>query len=252
LRLHKTGTVKKLVTLGEYSLDVTVDRVLGKLETGRPDVRFGGDRVALALPIKLASGTGQATIGFHWRGKSLSGTVCGDLDITRVVSGSVKPDSYPVRGELVLSSSSQQILASPRFPVVKVRLRVVPSAASWAAVQKIVDDKEGVCGFVLDKVNVLKLVRELIDRGFEVRLPTEKVKPVAVPVGIEPTMTVRGQEVALGITVGGLAITPQSLWLGATVRVLSEEERRALAARERAEAEKAAGARAPRNRKPGA
>jgi hypothetical protein len=239
LKLRKSGTLKKIVTLGDYSLDVTIDRVVGRLETGKPDVRFGGDKVTLALPIRIASGTGQATVAFSWRGSSLGGAVCGDLDITRVVSGRVRPDSYPLRGELALSSTPRQILLSPRLPVVRLKLHVDPSAASWAAVQKVVDDERGVCGFVLDRVDVVKIVRGLIDRGFDVRLPTEKVKAVAVPVGIEPTMSVRGQPVALGITVGGLAITPQSLWLGAWVKVLTEEERLALAAREKAQAERA-------------
>lgn len=234
LKARKSGTLKKIVTLGDYSLDVTIDRVVGRLETGRPEVRFGGDKVALALPIRIASGTGQATIAFRWRGTRLAGAVCGDLDITRVVSGKVRPESYPVRGELALSSTPRQILLSPRFPVVRLRLRVEPSAASWGALQKVVDDQRGVCGFVLDRVNVVQIVRGLIERGFDVRLPTEKVKAVAVPVGIEPTMSVRGQQLALGITVGGLAITPQSLWLGARVKVLTETERLELAAREKA------------------
>ena len=62
---------------------------------------------------------------------------------------------------------------------------------------------------------MLKLVRGLVEKGFDVRLPTEKIKPMAVPVGIEPTMNVRGSKVALDIDIGGLAITEHALWLGA-------------------------------------
>ena len=42
---------------------------------------------------------------------------------------------------------------------------------------------------------------------------------MAVPVGIEPTMEVRGEPVALGIRIGGLAITEHVIWLGAHVSV---------------------------------
>jgi hypothetical protein len=72
---------------------------------------------------------------------------------------------------------------------------------------------------VLDKVNVLKIVQGLIDRGFNVRLPTEKIKPMAIPVGIEPSMDVKGRKVELGIKVGELAITGDMIWLGAHVSV---------------------------------
>ena len=78
----------------------------------------------------------------------------------------------------------------------------MPSPESWAAVQKILDDKEGVCGFVLDKVDIAGVLEGLIAKGFNVRLPTEKIKPMAVPVGIAPTMNVRGEPVTIEVKVG--------------------------------------------------
>jgi hypothetical protein len=42
---------------------------------------------------------------------------------------------------------------------------------------------------------------------------------MAIPVGIEPTMQVRGKKVELGIKVGELAITDKMIWLGAEIRV---------------------------------
>jgi hypothetical protein len=219
LRVRKSGTVKKVVTLGEYALDVHIEKVQGRLKTGKPDVRFGGNKVSIALPVTVASGGGKATIRFKWDGKNVSGAVCGDLDVEQAVTGKVKPGSYPVAGALLLTASSQQIMAAPKFPPIKVNLKIDPSPESWAAVQKIIDDKEGACGFVLDKVDVLKIVRGLIDRGFNVRLPTEKIKPLAVPVGIEPTMSVLGQPMALEIKVADLTITEDMIWLGAQLRV---------------------------------
>ena len=230
LRVRKSGTVKKVVTLGEYALDVHIEKVAGRLKTGKPDVRFGGNKISIALPITVASGGGKATIRFKWDGKNVSGAVCGDMDIEQTVTGKVKPDSYPVSGALMLTAGAEQILAAPKFPPIKVNLKIDPSPESWAAVQKIIDDKEGACGFVLDKVDVLKIVRGLIDRGFNVRLPTEKIKPMAVPVGIEPEMNVHGQTVALGIKVAGLAITEDMIWLGAELKVdLPKDSVKALA-----------------------
>jgi hypothetical protein len=217
LKVHKAGTVKKVVTIGDYDLNVVIDEVSGKLETGLPKVTFGGNKITVALPVHVVSGSGDATIDFAWDGKNVSGAVCGDLQLKRKVDGTVKPDSYPVSGTLLLTSTARQILASPKFPVIKVKLKVVPSPASWATVQKILDDQHGICGYVLDKVNIPGVLDGLIGKGFDVRLPTEKLKALAVPVGIAPTMTVRGEPLTIDVKVGKLAITEQMIWLGADV-----------------------------------
>jgi len=221
LKVKKHGRVKKVVTLGEYDLDVLINRVSGRLKTGKPDVTFGGNKVILALPVRVASGSGRATIHFKWDGKNVAGATCGDVEVTREVSGGVRPDTYPVSGGLVLTATAQEILAEPRFPLIKVNLKVNPSQESWDSVQKILDEKEGVCGYVVDKVNIRGILERLVNKGFNVRLPTEKIKAMAVPVGIEPTMQVRGQPVALGIKLGQLAITEQMIWLGANVSVVT-------------------------------
>ena len=219
LKVRKAGKIKKVVAIGEYDLSVVLEEVTGKLQTGKAEVGFGGNRITLALPVRVASGTGDATIDFKWDGKNVSGAVCGDMEIHQKVSGRVKPDSYPVSGGLLLTATTRQILATPKFPEVKVNLKVEPSAVSWAAVQKILDDKEGVCGFVLDKVNIAGALEGLIGKGFDVRLPTEKIKPMAIPVGIAPTMTVRGEPLTIVVKVGNLAITEHMIWLGADVRL---------------------------------
>ncbi len=217
LKVKKTGNVKKVVSIGQYDLQVKIHKVTGKLKTGKPDVTFGGNKVSLELPVRVVSGSGRATIDFKWDGKNVSGAVCGDMEITQEVSGGVKPASYPVAGALVLSATTREILASPQFPMIKVNLKVEPSKESWSAVEKILADKEGVCGYVVEKVNVLKIVQALIDKGFNVRLPTEKIKPLAVPVGIAPTLKVRDQTVTVSVKVGKLAITEAMIWLGADV-----------------------------------
>jgi hypothetical protein len=219
LRVRRRGSVRRVITLGDYDLRVTVNRVVGTLRPGPPTVTFGGNQVALAMPLSIAAGTGTATITFAWDGRNVSGAVCGDMTVTQVVTGAVRPRTYPVSGRLRLTSTASQILIEPQLPPLRVNLGVVPSDQSWQAAQKILDDKTGLCGFVLDRVNVMRHVQRLIDRGFNVRLPTERVKPLALPVTIDPTMTVRGAPVALGIRVGGLAITEHAIWLGAHVAV---------------------------------
>jgi hypothetical protein len=217
LKVKKTGTVKKVITLGEYDLKVEINEVTGRLKTGTPQVTFGGNQVALSLPVRVASGTGNADIAFKWDGKSVSGAVCGDMEVTQTVAGRVKPDEYPVAGALQLTATGREILASPKFPVVRINLKVEPSAESWAAVQQILDSKGGVCGFVVDKVDIRGVLERLIAKGFNVRLPTEKIKPMAIPVGIAPTMKVRDETVRIEVKVSNLAITEHMIWLGADV-----------------------------------
>jgi len=219
LKVNKKGDVKKVVTIGHYELAVVIAEVVGRLKTGKPKVTFGGNRIALSLPVTVASGTGNANINFKWDGKNVSGMVCGDMEVNEDVEGSVKPDSYEVAGALELTATARQILAAPKFPVVKVNLKVEPSAESWADVQKILDDKGGVCGYVVDKVDIRGVIEGLVGKGFNVRLPTEKIKPMAIPVGIAPTLKVRDETVKIGVKVGHLVITEQMIWLGADVKL---------------------------------
>ena len=83
IKAHVAKTVKKVVTIGEFVLDVDIHEVTGKLQPGRPDVRFGGNQVSMSLPVKRQRrDTAQATIHFVWDGKNVAGVTCGDMDIT--------------------------------------------------------------------------------------------------------------------------------------------------------------------------
>ena len=156
--MNKTGTVKKVVTLGQYELHVLIKRVTGRLKTGKPTVTFGGNQVSLSMPVTVASGSGNANIEFNWDGKGMSDAVCGDLKVNQDVTGGVKPASYPVSGTLVLTATAEQILAQPKFPLIKINLKIDPSDESWAAVQKILDDQEASAA-KSSQVSILKIVR---------------------------------------------------------------------------------------------
>ncbi len=219
LKVRKTGSVRRVVTLGDYDLTVTVHQVRARLHAGTPRLTFGSNRVAIVLPVSIASGSGRADVDFLWDGRTLGGAVCGDMHLTQAVTGTVAPRDYRLRGALHLEATDTEIIVRPQLPRLRVRIDVSPSATSWAAAQKVLDDRRGLCGFVLDRVNVLEAVERLIARGFNVRLPTEKVPSMALPVRVEPTLLVGGEPVALGIRVGDLTITEQAIWLGAYVSV---------------------------------
>lgn len=215
LRIRKQGSVRRIVTLGEYDLRVRITRVTAQLAAGTPDLRFGGNQVRLTLPVRVASGAGSAAVDFQWDGRNIGSAVCGDMEMREVVTGTVVPATYRLSGTLLLSTTEDAIMVTPRLPSLRVKIRVRPSPASWALVQKVLDDKHGVCGFVLDRVNIRESLEGLFARGFDVRLPIERVKPLALPVGLARTMEVRGTSVAMDVTDGGLTITDQMIWLGA-------------------------------------
>lgn len=215
LRIRKQGSVRRIVTMGEYDLQVRITRVTAQLAAGTPDLRFGGNQVRLALPVRVASGSGSAAVDYQWDGRNLGSAVCGDMQMQEVVTGTVVPATYQLSGTLLLSSTEDAIIVTPRLPSLRVKIRVQPTQASWDLVQKVLDDKRGVCGFVLDRVNIRESLEELFARGFDVRLPIEKVKPLALPVGIARTMDVRGTPVTMDVTDGGLTISDQMIWLGA-------------------------------------
>lgn len=214
IRFRSTGTVRKVVTLGHWTLEITVNRVSATLRTRKPDMRFGGNIVRVSLPLELAKGSGKATVHFRWDGRNVSGAICGDLAITREVDGTVAPVSVPATGSVHFAAVADRIVATPHFPPTTVHLLVRPTEESWKEFQEILDAKRGVCGFVLDRVDIRKAVESILTRGLDVRLPTERLGPMAIPVMIEPSITVRGQPMSVAIRLSHLTITEEMIWLG--------------------------------------
>ncbi len=226
LQVRRQGDVRRVVTLGEYDLSVTVMRVAARLTTGVPDIEFGGNRLSLALPVRIASGTGSAAIDFRWSGSAVGGAVCGDLPLKEIVTGTVRPATYRLSGTLHLSRTDDAILLTPRFPPLRIVVRVTPSKASWDLVQKTLDAAGGLCGFVLDRVDIRGALEEFLATGFTVRLPTERFQSFALPAGIASTLTIRGTPIQFASTDGSLTITDDMIWAGANVTLASVEPQR--------------------------
>lgn len=219
--VRRTGTIRRRITLGDYDLRITVNRVTATMAAGAPALTFGGNRIAARLPLRLAAGTGQATVQFGWDGRAVAGAVCGDMTVMETVTGRVVPRTYPVAGALHLEMGDDGLVLRPRLPKLTLHVDVEPSEASWTAVQKVLDSKRGLCGVILDRVDVLGAVRKVIAKGFDVRVPTDRAKPIALPIGLEPTLMVRGTPLSLSIRIAELSLTPDALWLGASVATAS-------------------------------
>lgn len=219
IRVRRQGAVRRVIHLGDYTLVVRVMQVAARLAAGTPDLRFGGDQVRLTMPVRVSAGSGSAEVDFLWTGRKVGGAVCGDMHVIEVVTGTVIPATYRLSGTLRLTTTDEAILVTPRLPALRVKVRVEPSKPSWDLLQRTLDSQGGLCGFVLDRVNIRGALEGLLAKGFDVRVPTEKVRPVALPVGIARTLTVRGTPVDLDVKAGGLTITKDMIWLAADVNV---------------------------------
>lgn len=228
IKAHVAKSVKKVVKVGEFVVDVDITEVVGRLEPGRPDVNFGQDSISMSLPIEIVEGRGEAMIHFVWNGKNVADLACGDLDITQKVSGDVIPASYNVSGALTLKIRGRDVVGSLAFPETKLRVRVKASKESWDAIRAILDEKRGVCGWVLDKVDVPKLLTNLTEvKGFNVRLPVDKIRPFVVPAGVRDSVEVGDKILFVEGKTNLLRIDPDAVWYSASVslrRVSGAEE----------------------------
>lgn len=220
LKAHIAKPLKKGITIGTYVLDVDIQEVVGTLKPGTPRIEFGGNRVAMTLPVDVDKGTGRAIIHFVWDGKNVAGVTCGDLDVTQPVDGNVVPSSYVVSGSLKMDLRGNRIVCVPAFPETKVRLRVEPSRASWAAVDSIINLRGGMCGWVLDRVDIPAVLQRLVnEKGFNVKLPVHKIQSFTLPAGVRDTVTVAGRSISLSTRTNSLRIDPDAIWYSADVAV---------------------------------
>jgi len=218
IKAHVAKSVKKVVKVGEFVLDVDVKEVTGKLRPGTPEMKFGADSISMALPIEVAEGHGEAVLHFVWDGKRMADVTCGDMDITQSVSGDVIPASYVVTGALRMRVRGRDAVGVFSFPETKLRLRVKPSKESWAAIDSILDEKNAVCGWVLDKVDVPKLLTNIVEeKGINVKLPLDKIKPFAFPAGVRDSVHVGARVLFVDAKANQIRIDPDAIWYSATV-----------------------------------
>jgi len=224
LKVHKEGQVrvKMLVskrTVGKFVLDVKIHQVQGVLRPGKPEVVFGRNRVSVGLPVRLATGKGDADLRLQWDSKGLAANaVCGDVDVTKAVTGGVVPQDYRLGGAFKIASSGNSVTLSPDFPEeLKVRIFVDPSEQAWQAVDEVVNEQRAGCEKTLDKIDMRKILGNLLGRGFNVKIPQKVIKPVRLPAGLKQSLEIQGLKLALQVKPTGLFVAGDRLWYGADI-----------------------------------
>jgi len=223
IKAHVAKKVKKIITIGEFVVDVDIHEVIAHLEPGQPKVDFGNNIVSMSLPVKVREGHGKATVHFLWNGKNVADLTCGDMDVTRTLTADVIPARYVVAGRLKLAITENKVVCSPVFPETRVRIKVEPTKASWAAIDSLLAEKHGVCGWVLDKVDVPTLLAGIVEeKGFNVKLPINKIRPFMLPGGVTDSVQVGDRTILVSTKMNTIRIDPDAIWYGADVALQSQ------------------------------
>ena len=204
-------------TVGAYDLDVVLDKVHGRLQPEVPTLSFGGDTIRMSVPVRVAAGTGIARVTASWKSKGIAGPVCGDLSVSRDVTGQVRARTYVALGHIVLSATDGRINADPAFPDLAMRLFIDPSKSSVAALDSVLATKRGLCAFAVEKVRVSERILELVGHGFNVKIPQRFFRPIRLPVAVQTEVPVGRHSVPLKVTPSALLVTPSTVWIAASV-----------------------------------
>jgi hypothetical protein len=211
------------ITPGAYKLHLKLHEVRALLKPGAPNLAFKGNRLAISLPVALAEGQGRATLDLDWTSRGIGSAVCEDFQVSLPVTGRVKPASYAVNGAFVLKVEDGALVAKPELRDLMVHLAVDPSAETWKAVDGVIAERSWKCEKVLGAINLPRVLKGVLDKGFDVRVPASLVKTIRLPAAVEQSVTLEDRTYALSGEPVDLRITPDLLWFGARVRAAAGE-----------------------------
>jgi hypothetical protein len=214
----KAKMVFRKGTVGHIDLEVDIHEIRGLLKPGEPKLDFGGNRIAITLPVSVASGEGKATLHAKWDSKGIANAVCGDVEVHPGVSGTVVPTDYAIAGAFAFSVEGQKLVLQPDFGDLQVRIFVKASEESWKVVEEVVQERGKVCRMALDKVDLRAQLEKVLAKGFNVKIPKKIFKPIRLPAGVEKSLEMQGVRLTLQVEPIGMVVTPDRIWYGAEVR----------------------------------
>jgi hypothetical protein len=223
MNVHKEGEVSAKVLfskrkVGEFILDVHIEEARALVRPASPTLTFQERRIGIALPFALASGDGRVRLRFAWDSKGLvANVVCGDLDVTKVVTGRVVPQQYEVEGSFGLAVDGNALVLTPEFPELAVRLFVEPTEQAWKVVDEVMADQRAGCRKALEKIDIKKILGKILGKGFNIKIPPKILRPIHLPAGLRQSLSVQGVKVSLDLRTTDLEVSGERLWYGADV-----------------------------------
>jgi hypothetical protein len=203
-------------TLGRLDLRADIHEIHAALRPGAPEIAFGDRRVALTLPVRAVEGSGRATLHVRWNSTGLAGVVCGDLD--EHVQVSVVPADYRLGGTFLLATQGHDLVLTPDFDHLDVRLVLKPGDETWKFVDQVVAGRGAVCRAALERLDPRAQIEKLLAKGFKARIPKKIFKPVRLPAGLQRSLELQGVRLTLQVVPTGLSIDDDRIWYGAEVR----------------------------------
>jgi hypothetical protein len=225
LKLSKSDEVQARVlfsrrTVGQFVLDVSIPELVSTLRLRQATVSFAKNaknRLGVSLRAALLEGGGVARVQLQWDSRGMANAICGDIDVTRELRGAVVPAEYLVQGGFDAAAHGGAIVLRPRFGEVALTVRVRPSEDAWIAVDSIVDQQSGLCRAALRRADVKTRLREMLERGFTVKLPERLFREIRLPAGVQQSLELQGATLLLSVKPVGLVVGPQRIWYGADV-----------------------------------
>jgi hypothetical protein len=212
-------------SVGRFLLSVHVHELRAVLRPGRPRLRFGAERLGVTLPVAVEQGAGSARLRFKWDGRGMAGAVCGDVDVTREVAGSVPRLTRTLEGGLRLRVEGAALVAQPEFPDVEFRLPIEPSAEAWRLVDELVAGRGALCRAALARVDVPAKIRGVLARGVRVRVPRRLLeRSLRLPLALDERVSLQGQALRVEARPSEVILAPGRLWYGLRVELGREAE----------------------------
>ncbi|MFN0150487.1 MAG: hypothetical protein ACKVU1_07240 [bacterium] len=204
---------------GRWSVRLDFHGLRGVLRARRPEVTvIAENRVQVAAPVSIESGSSEATLHFKWDPKGMANLVCREFETSEPIEGRILRREYIVRGEFVLAAGPDGIVADPEFPEDRFPIAVDPSTESWSRVMAALEsqDRWNRCGIAMDPENVARKLAELAEEGFKVKLPRSIFRPVVFPASLVKSVKVGRSPVKLSIRPNALRVSPGTFWYSAS------------------------------------
>ncbi len=222
----RAKTFLGMMTLGHYSLSVNVREVNAVMKPKTPKLVFGGNRIAIDLPVSVESGAVKASLLFKWDGRRLAGVVCGDLTSEHDLRATVPPVAARLRGRFDVEARGEKLIVKPVIAPIDLAFKVEPRQQTWDFIDNLIESKNAVCEAALRKASVGQKVKDLVAKGFKATIPTNWLQPMTLPASFRDTVDVKGTSAGLAITPTGVSITKSRIWYGANL-VLRRQIKRA-------------------------
>src|SRR6185312_10720916 len=150
------------MSLGDFTLDANLLDIRAQILISNPTVSLQNGRFHARVSAQTSQGTGRAHLRFQWQGKGLSRTLCGDVDVARNVDGELAPVATTLTASASLMVKNGEFVLVPDVPRPRIRLIIEPSQASWNTVREALAAQGGLCGSVLQKVDVVSKLRDFL------------------------------------------------------------------------------------------